>query len=437
MKPIKSILLLTICILLNVHTYAQTKELAASIKEHAHPLTTADPASNNADLLFLKEILKDKTIIGLGESTHGTHEIFTMKHRLLKFLVEEMGYRHFAMEANFAECLAINDYVLYGKGDPGIALRGIYFWTWNTVEVLDMIKWMRKYNEDKVDTDKVRFWGFDMQYTLGAAKAIIADLDYLKIEYGVYAAMLDSFATNKRYFVDADTTTRAMLLKQMTEFDKYASSYGDRFIKNTSEQAYNLHYQCINTLFQAIQKVNADQGYRDSCMAVNIKWLTSYTGTDKIVLWAHNGHINKHKISEGMSYYSMGYWLNKIYSDKYYAVGFDFSTGSFQAKEAKYVTSNNAGTIPLTIFKINKIRKGTSNYIFSKVGIPIFFLDYNTACKNEHVNTFLRNDIKTKVIGAIYWNKWEKSYYHTEKLKHLYDATIYMDKTTSAVPVKQ
>jgi hypothetical protein len=34
--------------------------------------------------------------------------------------------------------------VLHGKGDPKALLRGMYFWTWNTEEVLAMIEWMRE-----------------------------------------------------------------------------------------------------------------------------------------------------------------------------------------------------------------------------------------------------------------------------------------------------
>ena len=37
----------------------------------------------------------------------------------------------------------------------------MYFWTWNTQEVLNMIEWMRSYNF--IHKDKIQFTGFDMQ----------------------------------------------------------------------------------------------------------------------------------------------------------------------------------------------------------------------------------------------------------------------------------
>lgn len=58
-----------------------------------------------------------------------------MKQRMLEFLVEKMGFTVFAIEANWPESYAINDFVLNGKGDPAAALAGTDFWTWNTEEV--------------------------------------------------------------------------------------------------------------------------------------------------------------------------------------------------------------------------------------------------------------------------------------------------------------
>ena len=36
-----------------------------------------------------------------------------------------------------------------GQGDPAELLEGMYSWTWNTQEVLDMILWMRELNDSE------------------------------------------------------------------------------------------------------------------------------------------------------------------------------------------------------------------------------------------------------------------------------------------------
>ncbi|HYG64532.1 MAG TPA: erythromycin esterase family protein, partial [Thermoanaerobaculia bacterium] len=114
---------------------------AAWLRGNALPLATAAAGNGFADLQPLRQAFGDARIVSLGEATHGTREFFLMKHRLLEFLVEEMGFTHFSIEANMPETYKMNEYVLEGQGDPEELLEGMLFWTWNTQEVLDMIHW--------------------------------------------------------------------------------------------------------------------------------------------------------------------------------------------------------------------------------------------------------------------------------------------------------
>src|SRR5215510_14135440 len=114
-------------------------EISAWLRENAIPFDTTDPNSDFADLMPLKELIGDARIVALGEATHGTHEFFEMKDRILRFLVEEMGFNTFAIESNMPEANLVNDYVQTGKGDPVALLQGLKDSTWDTQEVLDMI----------------------------------------------------------------------------------------------------------------------------------------------------------------------------------------------------------------------------------------------------------------------------------------------------------
>ena len=62
----------------------------------------------------------------------GTREFFRMKHRIFRYLVEEMDFKTFAIEASWPEANRINHYLQTGEGDPARLLAGLYFWTWNT-----------------------------------------------------------------------------------------------------------------------------------------------------------------------------------------------------------------------------------------------------------------------------------------------------------------
>jgi erythromycin esterase-like protein len=144
-------------------------ETTAWVKANAIPFTTPEAGHGFDDLRPLKKIVGDARIVSLGEPTHGTREAFQMKHRLLEFLVEEMGFSIFSIEANMPESYELNQYVIEGKGNPNKLIGGMYFWTWNTEEVLAMVEWMKDWNQKHPDKPRLQFTGFDMQTSTVAA----------------------------------------------------------------------------------------------------------------------------------------------------------------------------------------------------------------------------------------------------------------------------
>lgn len=142
------------------------------IKQNAIPLRTVEAGNGFQDMQPLKQLIGNARIVSLGEATHGSREFFQMKHRMLEFLATEMGFTIFSIEANMPESYRMNDYVLNGAGDPREILRGMYFWTWQTEEVLEMVEWMREFN--KSGRGRVQFTGFDMQ-TATVASQIARD----------------------------------------------------------------------------------------------------------------------------------------------------------------------------------------------------------------------------------------------------------------------
>ena len=139
-------------------------------------LDTVESGHGFVDMQPLKQVFGTSRIVALGEATHGSREFFQLKHRMLEFLVTEMGFNLFGIEATMPEAFDVNRYVLTGEGDAARALAGLYFWTWDTEEVRSMIEWMRSYNADPTHVRKVKFYGFDMQSAPRAAKVTLAYL---------------------------------------------------------------------------------------------------------------------------------------------------------------------------------------------------------------------------------------------------------------------
>ena len=101
-KAILATLLLTIfgaAFAQTTEDYEPPAELLAWLREHARPLQSAIPTDSNEDLLPLKAMVGEARVVALGEATHGTSEFFTLKHRIIQFLAEEMDFTVFSIEA--------------------------------------------------------------------------------------------------------------------------------------------------------------------------------------------------------------------------------------------------------------------------------------------------------------------------------------------------
>jgi erythromycin esterase-like protein len=160
------------------------------VRLRAIPLKGVEAGSGFEDLEPLREMFTNARVVGLGEATHGTREHFQMKHRLVEFLASECGYTIFSIEASSPEAFRVDDYVSRGKGDPARLIGGMYFWTWNTEEVLDMVEWMREFNQRESGAHSGRsiaFTGFDMQETR-VAKRIVQD--FVDVRDNVYLPTL-------------------------------------------------------------------------------------------------------------------------------------------------------------------------------------------------------------------------------------------------------
>ena len=213
--------------------------VAAWLASHAVRLRTVEARNGFDDLQPLKPIIGAARVVVLGEATHGTREFFQLKHRMLEFLVTEMGFTAFGIEATMPEAFAINEYVLTGKGDPARALAGLYFWTVNTEEVLDMIQWMRQYNADPRNVKKVTFYGFDMQSAPLAATVTLAYLRTVDMEQATVAEQALAWIENPIMadaYVSADKQTVAsrVIRAVLRRFDVSKSEY----VGKTSEREW-------------------------------------------------------------------------------------------------------------------------------------------------------------------------------------------------------
>lgn len=405
-------------------------ETLAWIKRKAVPLQGVEAGHGFSDMQPLRALVGDATVVGLGEATHGTREFFQLKHRMLEFLATEMGFTVFAIEANLPEAFAVDDYVVTGKGDPAKALAGLYFWTWNTEEVLDMIRWMRRYNEDPAHLKKLRFYGVDMQTETVAYSEAKAWLDTVDPAEAAHLAAIRTAMVklprwnNAKQADDAQTAWNSVtqgLETLIVRLDGRSFSEGD-----VDRQRQNLH---VLAQFAAAQaEVGRSYHVRDESMAANLRWIQAREHGAKVVLWAHNGHISFHPGSIGGDN-SLGWHLHQQLGKSYLSMGFAFSEGGFQAM--------GGGSSPqgLRVFEVKPLEAGTLDAALAATGHPVLALDLRSRPRSGPVKRWLDSPQGSWSIGAVFGEGQAARYLVKQPIAEAYDAILFVKRTTSARPV--
>ena len=409
-------------------------EVHAWLRENAIAFDTTDPNSDVEDLLFLKEWIGDARIVALGEATHGTHEFFQMKHRMLKFLVEEMGFNIFAIEANWPEANLVNTYVHTGQGDPAELLRGLYFWTWNTREVLDMILWMRAHNENPGDAPSVSFLGFDMQFYEIAMDNVVAYLEQVDparaLQTRELYRCLRRYAPRENIYADLPFKSKADCGRNLHTVYAELSQHQSDYEAQSSPEAFAQALQNSRIVLQAEKYMSLGQHrymVRDRYMAENITWLLDQAGPDaKIVLWAHNGHVGTYD----SNFKTMGQYLRESYGEQMVVFGFSFYEGSFNTTLASE-TGERVG-MP-TKFEVTSPPEDSYETYFHSTGLPRFFLDLRDIAADSQSGDWLLAPHPSRNIAELYRpSNPDYNFIHTA-LPDLFDVIIYFQHTSASV----
>jgi erythromycin esterase len=405
------------------------QNLLSWVRQHAVPLKAVEAGCGFSDLQPLKPVIGSARIVALGEATHGTREFFRLKHRLLEFLVTEMEFTSFAMEANWPECVAVNDYVLHGRGDPAAILGGLHCWPWDTEEVLDLILWMRQYNMASTHK-KITFSGFDAQFTALAATTIQGYLAQVDPEFAAtIAPRMMPFEKECRSYSDVSEADE--LLSTARDLAERLRTEERTYVARSTTEEWRLACQHVRTLCQVMEQRRAGDEektrymIRDKAMAENVGWILENEGPQgKMVVWAHNGHVARdpHGIFGG-AIVSMGMHLARRFDPDLLVIGFAFGEGAFQA-----VVKEEGNRRPIRAVTVGPAPDETLDAVLARTGIPVFMVDLRHADKD--VAQYLQEPQITREIGAFFTDPEDMCKKVVPKAR--YDVLAFIANTTGA-----
>ncbi|MEU1406535.1 erythromycin esterase family protein [Streptomyces sp. NPDC005728] len=320
--------------------------VVAALDRAARPLRTVEPGGADGDLRPLDRMVGGARVVGVGEATHSSHDFFALKDRLFRHLVEEKGFRTFALEASRSTGQRLDAYVVHGTGDPRRILREEfqrdYLW-WNNTDYLRLVEWMRAYDVRHPD-DPVRFLGDDIGW--GGPELYDAVTDYVA---GTHPEADDRFAALYRGLRPSVPTGPYMeqyLNKPYAERKEMAGRTGralellKRLGPGRDRAAYDVAVQSATAVDQVARQygfdfadpaqVAASMRYRDESMAANVVWWQEHTGT-KVLLSAHDAHVAYETMDRAHYPKMQGAFLRDRLGAGYVSVGLTFDRGSFNA----------------------------------------------------------------------------------------------------------
>ncbi|MFD9337847.1 erythromycin esterase family protein [Streptomyces sp. NPDC060028] len=310
-----------------------------ALERAAHPLRSTEPGGATTDLRALAAMIGDAKVVGLGEATHGSHEFFAMKERVLRHLVEEKGFTTFALEMSWTAGLRINEYLQGGAGDARqIAKETLTGSPWEREEFVSLIAWMRRHNDRHPDR-KVHFMGNDV----GAPKLGDAVFDrvtsHVRANHPQDLPRLEELYAGLRPLDDVFVYLRKPLAER-----RQNATTAQRALdlvtadKGTGGEAYEWAEQHARNIAQTFAfasldlsdpaSVSAAEHLRDRVMADNTAWWQRRTG-HKMLLSAHNGHVGYLSSDPVMYPTTQGVFLRNALGRDYAAIGFTFDRGSF------------------------------------------------------------------------------------------------------------
>lgn len=387
-------------------------------------LDEADQYISTIDQIDIPDHVK---VIGLGEATHGNVEFQQLKKDVFEVLVKNEDVRVFVLEGDFGGGQQINQFILNGTGTAEEAVNSLDYGIYKTQQMIDLVQWMHDYNVTMSEDKKVYFYGNDMQRYDYSKKGV---LDYYKV------VNTDAF---KNYELQlehvSNDTMRELTTEQLNEIDETIDNIildlqtnEVNYVKQSSTESYSLALQYAQIMKQRTQLFLNDGDYvklRDQYLADNLQWIVEYEaarGHEKVFMTGHNGHIEKTSASLA-GYKSMGNFLDELYGEEYFAIGTDFMSSEFQAK--------NGSSGERQIYTVENHNELVD--AFSKVESNIFYVDFEKTSNSNELLDILSREQKMANIGDDF-SKWYKilKMFYTIKMtpNEAYDSIIIVKKAT-------
>lgn len=285
-------------------------EAQSWVEANHFPIRSAIYDEDFSDLAFLNDLIGDRSVVQLGESSHGTAEFNHLKTRMIKYLHQEKGFNVVAFESGFFEGVYSDSIRATGSGDE---LMRFIFGVWNTNEVIELFRYV---SETQSGPSPLRLAGFDIQISspyYSRLQAFIGNIpesetltDSFKQELIGNARQVQALQTD---FQSQDCFSSSFVVSAACrDIANDMSDLKDVMLRNSERLAaipdqdrditilgialYAATQQLDYSPTWLLRGMQISSELRDLGMAtVFDRLMNDLFPNEKIVIWAHNGHI--------------------------------------------------------------------------------------------------------------------------------------------------
>jgi erythromycin esterase len=397
--------------------------------------------SLSEDLDPLMNDIGERSVVMLGEASHGTHEYYTWRTAITKRLIEEKHFKFIGVEGDWPDCYKINRYVK-GYHDAGENIREVLqtfdrwpTWMWANWEIAALAEWLRDYNKHLPLEQRIGFYGLDVYSLWDSMREMVT---YLEKEDPQAAESVKKaircfqpFEDNEHQYAQASLTEhscRETVITMLQEIRLRAHHLdGDREAGFNTEQNALIAVNAENYYRSMMSFNNESWNVRDRHMMETLDRLRSFHGAgSKAIVWEHNTHIGDARATDmkraGMI--NIGQLAREQYGDdEVYLVGFGSYAGTVIAGE-------EWGAI-MQEMEVPPAREGSIEYeLHNRYGFDSYFL------LKEVLSGSFKSSTPHRAIGVVYNPERDKyGNYVPSVMSQRYDAFIYIDETTALHPL--
>lgn len=397
--------------------------------------------NNSKDLDNLLDDIGDRSIVMLGEASHGTHEFYTWRAAISRRLIEEKGFNFIAVEGDWPDCYKINRYIK-GYKDAGDEIEDILknfdrwpTWMWGNWEVAGLAEWLKGHNHTRAIEKKVGFYGLDVYSLWDSMKAMMHYLetedpnaaDSVKKAIQCFEPFGEDEQQYARYTLrEAGCSEEVLaLLKEIRLKSQFLD--GDREAGFNTEQNALIAVNAEKYYRTMMGFDNESWNVRDRHMMETLNRLMTFHGKNaRGIVWEHNTHIGDARAT-GMAKAGMvniGQLAREEYGEKkVYLAGFATYRGT--------VIAGKEWGAPMEVMEVPEAQKGSIEYLLHRQSESDRYVLFDEEIPEEYFDK-----IGHRAIGVVYDPAMEKyGNYVPSLLPQRYDALIFIDETKALHPL--